>query len=67
MPAPCRCAGTLREVYSLTPSGTLETRATIKVAGGSEVTRQVFRRAERWRPRYSWPPLGGFWGSAPPA
>ncbi len=56
-------AGSLREVYSVNASGQLEVTATVRVSAGTEVTRQVYRRGERWTPKYKWP-SGGLWGGS---
>lgn len=53
----------MTEVYSLgEEAGTLECLSTVAVAAGSVTTRSVFRRSDRWKPRFSWNPLMGIRG-----
>jgi hypothetical protein len=55
--------GGVTEVYSLgEEAGTLECLSTVAVAAGSVTTRSVFRRSDRWKPRFSWNPLMGIRG-----
>ena len=52
--------GGVTEVYRLVEeAGTLECLSTVAVAAGSVTTRSVFRRSDRWKPRFSWNPLMG--------
>ena len=55
--------GGVTEVYRLVEeAGTLECLSTVAVAAGSVTTRSVFRRSDRWKPRFSWNPLMGIRG-----
>lgn len=51
-------AGSVDERLQLLESGNLlEYISTLNVAKGTETTRQVYRKVDKWQPKYSWNPL----------
>ena len=51
-------AGSVDERLKLLDGGdVLEYVSTLKVAKGTETTKQVYRRVDSWKPKYSWNPL----------
>ncbi|KAK9794621.1 hypothetical protein WJX73_010915 [Symbiochloris irregularis] len=50
-------SGTLQDLFTLegTDGQTLHVRSLINVEGRTNETLQVFRKADEWKPRYSWP------------
>lgn len=56
----CSYAARVEDVYRLQASDILEVVSEVSVGGRSEVTTQIYRKQERWRPRFTW--SGGLFG-----
>lgn len=48
------CAARVEDLYRLQAPDILEVVSDVSVGGRSEVTTQIYRRQEQWRPRFTW-------------
>jgi hypothetical protein len=54
------CAANIEDIYRLQAADVLEVASDVSVGGRSVVTTQVYKKQDRWRPRFTW--SGGLFG-----
>ena len=54
------CAANIEDAYRLQAADVLEVVSDVSVGGRSVVTTQVYKKQDRWRPRFTW--SGGLFG-----